>query len=63
TLYVGPAPLEIEGLGQINVAVPPARISDFQTGPYFQVSVTLPGGQAYVSSPGVTIWIKSRLSG
>ena len=53
-LYVGPAPLEIAGLSQINVQIPGFML-EFSGGP-LMVWVTLPDGTTVKSSP-IYIWI------
>jgi uncharacterized protein (TIGR03437 family) len=57
--YAGPAPLEVEGLAQFNVVVPPAP-SQFLvfSGPSLQVQVSLPPPQTSFSSPYMAIWTK-----
>jgi uncharacterized protein (TIGR03437 family) len=58
TLYAGPAPLEVEGLGQINVAAPPPPESNLDAGPYIVISATSPDYQTQAYSPAVGIWVK-----
>jgi uncharacterized protein (TIGR03437 family) len=53
-LYAGPAPLEVEGLGQINVIVPPAAPTQIIS---FQFWVGDLSEQAYGSNAGL-IWTK-----
>jgi uncharacterized protein (TIGR03437 family) len=56
--YVGPAPLELEGVGQINVVVPPAPPPGLVIGgPFIYIEVSLPNG-GRVSSSGVALWTK-----
>jgi uncharacterized protein (TIGR03437 family) len=58
-LYAGPAPLEVEGLGQINVVAQPApMIGQFFGGPWIHVEVTLADGKTKISSPRVALWMK-----
>jgi hypothetical protein len=53
-LYAGPAPLEVEGLGQINVLIPSIG-SDVLL---FNVAViSADGAQAYIS-PGAVVWTR-----
>lgn len=58
TLYAGPAPLEVEGLGQINLAAPPPPASSFDAGPYIGIAVASPDNTMETYSPGVAIWVK-----
>lgn len=58
TLYAGPAPLEVEALGQINLAAPPPPVSNFDAGPYIGITVASPDNTMQAYSPGVTIWVK-----
>jgi uncharacterized protein (TIGR03437 family) len=53
-LYAGPAPLEVEGLGQINLIVPPAAPTQIVS---FQFWVGDLSEQAYGSNAGL-IWTK-----
>ncbi len=59
-LYAGPAPFEVEGLGQINVIVPstPQDAGFIFGGPYIFVDVISQDGKTtYYSAPAV-IWIQ-----
>jgi trimeric autotransporter adhesin len=51
-LYAGPAPREVEGLGQINVQVPDAI--------QFSISVVSPVGTQQYNSGEAVIWIQSQ---
>ena len=54
-LYAGPAPLEVEGLGQINVQVPQA------VGPIsFAISVVSPDGTQEYTSGIAVIWTQAQ---
>ncbi len=53
-LYAGPAPLELEGLGQINLRVPTGTGSPIT----FRVVVLSPDGKESFSSPGALLWIE-----
>ncbi|HLI83898.1 MAG TPA: hypothetical protein VKV17_08265 [Bryobacteraceae bacterium] len=64
-LYAGPAPLEVEGLSQIDVAVPspppPTPPNDCSPvpgngGPMVAIQVLVPGAAAPVSSQPVQLW-------
>jgi uncharacterized protein (TIGR03437 family) len=64
-LYAGPVPMEVEGLSQINVAVPsppastpPNNCSPVTAsgGPTLTIDVLVPGATAPISSQPVEIW-------
>ena len=59
--YAGPAPLEVEGLSQINVVAPPLPFDSFGSvpRPIIQIQVNWGDGNTWVNSPQWTaIWIK-----
>ncbi len=53
-LYAGPAPLEVEGLAQINLRVPSGTGSPVTV----QINVLSPDGTQTFSSPGALLWIQ-----
>jgi uncharacterized protein (TIGR03437 family) len=56
-LYAGPAPLEVEGVGQINFVVPPAppAYPFVLSGPGFGITITSPNGKFF---GGFQIWTR-----
>jgi len=54
-LYAGAAPLEVEGVGQINFVVP-ATLGYVLSGPTFEITITSPNAKLF--SPSFQIWTR-----